>query len=556
MTLSLPAFAANNVWDPAGQSTDGNVAGNWSLGWVPKAGDTMCFDSTSVTNCTFNDNISCDGINITSDYSGDIDMGNSNTWAIGSDGLVTDGPGTLDLGNSSSITITSGPLDYEHVGTLEDGTSTVTFSGAGCTIVNQHHTPELYNVIVSAGADLTLGSGDGYLRIRNSLTISGEFTIDSGYFLRHYGTVAVPAGGEINGDGTIEFYEASGSDGVTEMAGDWNIDLLNLRRPDSAATGILIAARYNSDVIIFSDVASDGWTASAGTYRFKSLEFENDDEDFAIDLTAGPSITVDNALLFDLNGTSDINITSSGAATTWDIGGTVTYSAASTGVLNWTAGTGTITFSGSSNQAINFAGESVEDIIIDKTGGEIAFAANTLTTDSLTTTNDTNTYEVDFDTNNPDVNVGNVTLDGNNTTWNMGDGTWTVSGDFDIADVGTFNKGTGTIFFNRGDRQYLTSQPGLNLGNIHLQGTSTYLRLRSDLTCQDLTLDEGTTLNPSGYELTVLGTLTNNGTIIRPGTPGTIIRISELKDKVYSENPFSCQISFRKYPWIETAEQT
>jgi len=39
----------------------------------------------------------------------------------------------------------------------------------------------------------------------------------------------------------------------------------------------------------------------------------------------------------------------------------------------------------------------------------------------------------------------------------------------------TWSKGTGTIFFNRGDRQYLTSQPGLNLGNIHLQGTSTYL---------------------------------------------------------------------------------
>ena len=64
---------AANIWSSAG-STDGNVAGNWSLGWVPKAGDDATFNATSVVNCVFSALITCDNFYARSAYTGTLDF--------------------------------------------------------------------------------------------------------------------------------------------------------------------------------------------------------------------------------------------------------------------------------------------------------------------------------------------------------------------------------------------------------------------------------------------------------------------------------------------------
>lgn len=64
---------ADNVWSSVG-STDGNVAGNWSLGWVPKAGDTAKFSAASAINCVFSGAITCDNFLAAATYTGTLDF--------------------------------------------------------------------------------------------------------------------------------------------------------------------------------------------------------------------------------------------------------------------------------------------------------------------------------------------------------------------------------------------------------------------------------------------------------------------------------------------------
>ena len=68
-------MAINNIWDNSDGDNDGNVAANWSLNRVPTIGDIAYFRGTGGdedADCNFSGNLTCDGINVTSDYSGEF----------------------------------------------------------------------------------------------------------------------------------------------------------------------------------------------------------------------------------------------------------------------------------------------------------------------------------------------------------------------------------------------------------------------------------------------------------------------------------------------------
>lgn len=70
------------------------------------------------------------------------------------------------------------------------------------------------------------------------------------------------------------------------------------------------------------------------------------------------------------------------------VGGDIAIDKGTGGTVTWTKGTGTITLSGSADQDIDFDGESVEDIVIDKTAGTVTLTGGVVT-DSLTLTSGT-----------------------------------------------------------------------------------------------------------------------------------------------------------------------
>jgi len=64
---------ANNVWINTLGDNDGNAGANWSLTWVPTAGDTMVFDgNTTHADCTFTVNVGCDALRTDNAYGGTV----------------------------------------------------------------------------------------------------------------------------------------------------------------------------------------------------------------------------------------------------------------------------------------------------------------------------------------------------------------------------------------------------------------------------------------------------------------------------------------------------
>ncbi|MHC4605100.1 MAG: autotransporter outer membrane beta-barrel domain-containing protein, partial [Planctomycetota bacterium] len=423
---------ANVVWSSAG-STDGNVAGNWNPARVPTTGDTAYFDATSAINCTFSGNISCDGLNATAAYSGDIDFGDSKTHTWGASNFTLAHTGATDLGTGTTHNAAS--CDWTVVaatGSWTRGTSTVSFTGT-CAI-NTGTTNNFFNLIVASGT-ATVSTND--TRVGGACTINGVLSVNTGKRLQFLtiGTILIGDGGRLTGTGTgyVWLYGLGGGNGVTSFHANGTWDIPEVRLIRTSANLVLVPGNYQSTMRIINDSAANFTLAliAAGAYQFSSLELETTSTGSqTLDNTNGPtSITVGD-LTIDENAGGAIVIDDSGQSVDWTITGDV-IDQRTGDTFTWTKGTGDITLSGSADQDIDFMGQVIEDIIINKSAGALTFSG-AFTTDSFT---GTSTGTGDLDPNGQTITItGNCSwaaaFDFNSAADTMNGCTWIVGGNF------------------------------------------------------------------------------------------------------------------------------
>jgi len=148
--------------------------------------------------------------------------------------------------------------------------------------------------------------------------------------------------------------------------------------------------------LVDSNTAVNGESSSV-TMRGGALQLENGN---FFDLTAEISSVIPRSNIV-LNGTLTVDSTfdCDNFNNDFTFNGDVVVNAGG----SWVKGAGTITLSGTANQSIDFDGETVEDIVVDKTFGTVTLTGG-FTTDSLTCTAGT-----------LDVNAQNITVVGDMT---------------------------------------------------------------------------------------------------------------------------------------------
>ncbi len=373
---------AANFWDNS--STDGlaNTAANWSLGNVPAGTDVATFDNTSDTNCLFDVSISCAGIDVTSVYDGDIDMATFNLTTTGD--MTFDGTGIFDCG-TGTLTC-SGNFDNKDQGTWTRGTSTLVMDGAGKTITGSNSND--LNNLTTSGSITVSASTTSSLLIRGTwsntgsldceqlvfiyanYTSGGDITIATGKYIRMTaGTMAFePSSGTITSEGTGFLYGWQSNLTITAGTSTWDCQIINdygnvnlgagtYKKPvtlrNIAGTRTLLMGKSSSDVIIFED-------------------------DVSFTVTSAAVWTID-------CGTNDVDLTFQGSVSLVETSGTI----------NWTKGIGTITVSGSADQDVDFNDEIIEQIIIDKSGGNLKFTGG-FTADFMQATGTLGAHTVDI----------------------------------------------------------------------------------------------------------------------------------------------------------------
>ena len=438
------ACAANNIWDNSDADNDGNVAANWSLGWVPKAGDVAYYDNTSDTNCTFSGNITCDGINATAAYSGNIDLG-AGDFVIGSDGVILDHTGDLDWG-TGTLGITGGDLDFVDVGgTLTMGTLGITLNGAGDLMIQNN--AHLYDLTIANAATITVPVGaSANLYVDNDMKVYGSLSIgiDEAVYMYRTGSLQLYSTGTITGAGQYGIYQPNSGKGLTVFQVGGTLDVAEFICVANHADAVWAAGTFGSALTEFQNpVTGASIKFQNALYTFEgNLEFSNGQN--GVDLTLSnttnvPTIIVEGDLIFDLDGTGDIVIDNSGEAVDWTLEGDVIYTQSSTGELVWTAGSGTITLSGAAAQDINFGtAVALEEIEMDKAGNGVTLTGD-LDGTILTLT------DGDFDAATFDVDMSGDVICDNADTLDLGSGTWTIGGDFDYKDVTTLDRGLSTV---------------------------------------------------------------------------------------------------------------
>ncbi len=387
---------ADIVWGAgSGAGADGlySTAANWTGDGKPGAGDIVMFDGD-----IFNGNIRLDeGINAlgmafqgTVPYSGIIDAGTDDlSHALGASGLDCTNAGAATLNNDRADWGTPGDWDLEDMGTWTTHASaaTLTLTGTGkiwegidgmaVTITGSYTTSTVFSagsVTIPFGATLTISAGCCEIEA-GAWIVAGTLT---------------GAGEALIGNGAT----------ATNNAVLWDVAITHTEKSATIASGTGI---YES--ALFS-------TTSGGGVRTMTIADDlHITGDWVINAT---TLTIDNS--------ANPNIIVEGDLT---IAGTVT----------WTKGTGTITFSGGNNQDVDFNGETLEDIIIDKTAGDLVLTGPVSTESFL----GTSIGSGDFDPGGQNITTvaaGDFTLGENmqiSTPANLNGATWTVAGDFLVA---------------------------------------------------------------------------------------------------------------------------
>ncbi|MBN1169338.1 hypothetical protein JXA63_05640 [Candidatus Woesebacteria bacterium] len=406
-----------------------------------------------------------------------------------STGLLSIASGSvLDAGSSASLvtlTGTSGTL-WTHNGTFTEGGSTVTFTpDADVTLFSAN--PTLNDLTLSP----TITAGRAY-GIGTALTINGDFeinptaasslalTVNAGGNITQSATSTLTLTGTTSGTSTLDLRPASTDYNID--TGFINIASAGTLDADAAASTIdlngtsstlfTVAGSFsqgNSTVTVTN--ASGTPTLNSGTVTFYNLTI--DPSNLTIN-TSADNITVSNTL--NIASGDTLNLASGQTltvSTTLTLDGTISDSG---GELNYTSTsdfptTGTITAAltlDATNGNINVPNPA------NDYGGALTIYNNSASTRTVTlasgtidvtgnlTLNANNTGGISLtgDTNDPDINIGgNLTGTNGGGTEDLttGSGTWTVTGNVDLTDVGTFTATDGNVFQMNGGSTTLTS---------------------------------------------------------------------------------------------------
>jgi hypothetical protein len=189
---AITAMNAPRTWTGGGTTNNWSDGGNWSLGMMPEANDTVTIDGTSSKPITIDVDVNVKSINVTGAYTGDITNSNKNITTTGNATFA--GTGTLTLG-TGTYTI-GGNYDTSAQGTVTNGAS-LTISATGSVKPKT----ESYAAFTTSGTatatlmaglkvtgNVTIGSGTTVVAGANTLTIGGNFT-NSGTFTAGTSTV-------------------------------------------------------------------------------------------------------------------------------------------------------------------------------------------------------------------------------------------------------------------------------------------------------------------------------------------------------------------------------
>ena len=379
---------------------------------IPTSADDVILDGNGTGNCNLAANFSVNSFTVASGYSGTFDTGSYDLDLAGD--LTADGSGGFDLGSGSHTW--SGDVDvYDQSGWVS-GTATVTLDGTSKT-ANLYGYNTRFQSLVIAG-DITLSTSIFGLYAYN-LTINASSSLDANSrpcniptTMTNNGTLS-NVSTLSNSNGTFTLNSGS-SIGFTTLNTSYNFTL-------NGTGSSTLDGNCNFDVV-----------SGARNITFaKDVTFQGNVT--FLDGGAGSALTVNNSA-------NNPNLTFQGNISVTNEGGTFT----------WSGGTGDITISAGANVNLDFDGETVEDIVVDKSGGT-ATLTGAVSPDGIAVNRGT------LDTNGQTVSVGSagVTSD-------------------PVAGAAAFTDSAGT-------------KTNMSItGNIDLNGTATYGVAWSEIDIQSL----------------------------------------------------------------------
>lgn len=396
-------------------------------------------------------------------------------------------PATLSIAGNLTVTagtLTAGTLidlkgNWAHNGgTFTAGTSTVSFTGAAGQQISNQATETFYNFTINktAGTLLNTAANPTTIVVQNNFTqtlgdftppanlnIGGNYTHDGGTFTPGTGTVTFNGtGSQVISSasfGTESFYnltvnKASGTvstganpttiaiaNNYTQTQGNFNAPATVTIGANATLTAgtltagnlIDIKGNWTNNGATFAPATSTVTFTGTGAQAINGTAVSQTFYNLTINKTAGQTLTTGGS-------TATLNIQNNYTQTqgnftpiangTTNVGGNWSHDAGT-----FTPNTGTVNFNGSGAELITsslLATETFYRLSITKTAGTLLSAGGSITT--ISATNNYTQTQGDF-TPPATLNVG---------------GNWTH-------DAGSFNPGTGTVVFNGGGAQVMSS---------------------------------------------------------------------------------------------------
>ncbi|HPM42780.1 MAG TPA: hypothetical protein PLV52_03020, partial [Candidatus Omnitrophota bacterium] len=476
---------------------------------------------------------------------------------------VTVSTGVINVSDllSSNGTITSTGASNIFIGggwNMTDGTfvstdSTVRLTGSGLSYIITDSQP--FN-------NLVLNNGNGTFQLKDDMTIEGDFQLVSGTFnqgsndISLEGDMSLALGTSYSSSGTITF---SGT--TTQFFSDINSTKQNIGNirlsnsltltSDMACSDITIDASTTLDAsngdTDTHDITTDGSWVNNGTY----IPGTDEDEGSMVMFT-GTDVTINSGgtgsakdfydLFIDTTGTVTITGNDLKASNidvcqgTLDITGYDIYTEYGLAIRNTEAADKTANFKSGADDHI-YVGPAGDDAIslfslVDgyKITANFTEFYGTVHAGSLLIVGDgqlgsffarmgmgmpqgyvvLNAGNAQFDL--ADIDTGGYVpiIDGDSlymessssgtNSINAGSSDWALEGNLDI-EGGTFTHGTGTITFDGGSIQYITSD-GQDMGDIRVSETGTVLIATDAFTGKNIRIDSGATFDLNGQDYT------------------------------------------------------
>ncbi|MEK7218217.1 MAG: hypothetical protein AAB728_01995, partial [Patescibacteria group bacterium] len=355
LTLGSNAFTVLGSWDATGGTFTTTGTGTFA---VIAATGTMTSNGSHFQNLKYTgggtlrptDNLNLSGALVLASGAGTFDMATYDMNLVVEGNVTMDNTRT-DMGNGTWTV--SGNFDFKDVTTYNEDSSTLVFTASGS--ITGASDADLYNVTINEGITVTLNyviyTGPDFM---GTVTVNGTLSLgttvtrtDSNGDLRVSPTGRITAG---TSEGWMRILGGT----LSQQDGIIDIEEINFAPGTSAAAGTYACNTFGVDA----------W--GTGTFTFLPGTFIIAGNATFKQNNAGATLTIN-------NGANNPDI---------QFKGNVTLNKG-TGRVAWTKGTGTLTLSGSTaTQQVTLLGESVEDIVINKTHGTVRLTG-TGTLDSL-----------------------------------------------------------------------------------------------------------------------------------------------------------------------------